>query len=185
VLADLARHPATARHIGAKLARHFIADDPAPALVERLARRFLDTDGDLREVAKALIGAPESWSAPRAKLKRPGEWMIAALRAAGAPPADVQSLIQAQNLLGEPLWRPPAPKGFDDGNAAWTEGLAQRVDIANQLAARVAASAAPEVTLETALGPLASAQTRLAVARAASRPQALTLVFMAPEFQRR
>jgi uncharacterized protein (DUF1800 family) len=188
VLADLARHPATAKHVGAKLARHFIADDPAPALVERLARRFLDTDGDLREVAKALIGAPESWSAPRAKLKRPGEWMIAALRAAGAPPADVQALIQAQNLLGEPLWRPPAPKGFDDGSAAWTEGLAQRVDIANQLAARVAASAAPEITLETletALGPLASAQTRLAVARAASRPQALTLVFMAPEFQRR
>jgi uncharacterized protein (DUF1800 family) len=111
--------------------------------------------------------------------------MIAALRAAGAPPGDVQALIQAQNLLGEPLWRPPAPKGFDDGSAAWTEGLAQRADIANQLAARVAASAAPDVMLDTALGPLASAQTRLAVARAASRPQALTLVFMAPEFQRR
>ena len=185
VLADLARHPATARHVGAKLARHFIADDPAPALVERLAKRFLDTDGDLREVAKALISAPESWSAPRTKLKRPGEWMIAALRAAGAQPVDAQPLIQAQNLLGEPLWRPPAPKGFDDGSAAWTAGLAQRVDIANQLASRVVASAAPDITLEAALGPLASAQTRLAVARAASRPQALTLVFMAPEFQRR
>jgi uncharacterized protein (DUF1800 family) len=185
VLADLARHPATAKHIAGKLARHFIADEPAGTLVDRLAKRFLDTDGDLRELAKALVSAPESWSAPRTKLKRPGEWMIAGLRATGSPAADVQPLIAAQNLLGEPLWRPPAPKGFDDGSAAWTEGLAQRLDIANALAARVAATAAPEAVLETALGPLASAQTRQAVARAASRPQALTLLLMAPEFQRR
>jgi uncharacterized protein (DUF1800 family) len=185
VLADLARHPATARHVSAKLTRHFISDAPAPPLIDRLAKRFLETDGDLRELAKALASAPESWSAPRMKLKRPGEWMIAALRAAGSPPADVAPLLQAQNLLGEPLWRPPAPKGFDDGSAAWTEGLAQRVDIAHALAARLAAAAAPDAALETALGPLASAQTRQAVARAASRAQALTLVFMAPEFQRR
>jgi len=185
VLADLARHPATARHVSAKLTRHFISDAPAPPLIDRLAKRFLETDGDLRELAKALASAPESWSAPRMKLKRPGEWMIAALRAAGSPPADVAPLLQAQNLLGEPLWRPPAPKGFDDGSAAWTEGLAQRVDIAHALAARLAAVAAPDAALETALGPLASAQTRQAVARAASRAQAFTLVFMAPEFQRR
>jgi uncharacterized protein (DUF1800 family) len=81
--------------------------------------------------------------------------------------------------------RPPAPKGFDDNSAAWTDGLAQRLDIANQLASRLAASAAPDAALEAALGPLASAQTRDAIARAATRPQALTLLFMAPEFQRR
>jgi uncharacterized protein (DUF1800 family) len=131
------------------------------------------------------VSAPESWNAARTKLKRPGEWMIAGLRATGSPAADVQPLIAAQNLLREPLWRPPAPKGLDDGSGAWTEGLAQRVDIANALAARVAATAAPEAVLETALGPLASAQTRQAIARAASRPQALTLLLMAPEFQRR
>ena len=65
-----------------------------------------------------------------------------------------------------------APKAFDDNSAAWTDGLAQRLDIANQLALRLAAGAAPEVTLEAALGPLASAQTREAIARAATRPQA-------------
>src|SRR5581483_2234369 len=63
--------------------------------------------------------------------------MVAALRATGVMPSDVRPLIQAQITLGEPLWRPPAPKGFDDGNAAWTDGLAQRLDIANQLAPRV------------------------------------------------
>jgi uncharacterized protein (DUF1800 family) len=185
VLADLARHPATAKHVSTKLARHFIADEPAPTLVDRLARRFRETDGNLRELAKALVSAPESWSAPRSKLKRPGEWMIAALRAAGAAPADVQPLMQALNLLGEPLWRPPAPKGFDDNSAAWMAGLALRLDIASQLAARVGALAPPHAILETALGPLASADTRQAIARAASRPQALALLFMTPEFQRR
>ena len=49
VLAALARHPATAKHVATKLARHFIADEPPPALVERLAKRFLDTEGDLKE----------------------------------------------------------------------------------------------------------------------------------------
>jgi uncharacterized protein (DUF1800 family) len=185
VLADLARHSATANHVCARLAQHFIADEPPRTLVDRLAKRFAETDGNLREVAKALVTAPESWSAPRAKLKRPGEWMIAALRAAGSAPADAQPLIQAHNLLGEPLWRPPAPKGFDDNSKAWMDGIAQRLDIANQLALRVAGSAAPDAVVETALGPLASAQTRQAVARAASRPQALALLFMAPEFQRR
>ena len=185
VLADLARHPATSNHVCTKLAQHFIADEPPRTLVDRLAKRFAETDGNSREVAKALVTAPESWSAPRAKLKRPGEWMLAALRAAGSAPADAQPLIQAHNLLGEPLWRPPAPKGFDDNSKAWMDGIAQRLDIANQLALRVAGSAAPDAVVETALGPLASAQTRQAVARAASRPQALALLFMAPEFQRR
>src|SRR5581483_8693573 len=99
--------------------------------------------------------------------------MVAALRATGVMPSDVRPLIQAQITLGEPLWRPPAPKGFDDGNAAWTDGLAQRLDIANQLARRVGNAADPEAAVDAALGPLASEETRQTVARAESRPQAL------------
>jgi len=57
VLADLARHPATAAHVAFKLARHFSSDEPSPTLVERLSKRFLETDGDLKEIAKALIEA--------------------------------------------------------------------------------------------------------------------------------
>jgi uncharacterized protein (DUF1800 family) len=184
VLADLARYPATARHIATKLARAFVADAPPPALTDRLAKRFLDSDGDLKELARALVTAPEAWAAPRAKLKSPGTWFVAALRATGVTPPDIRPVIQAQNMLGEPLWRPPAPKGFPDDSAAWMDGIAQRIDIANQLAARVAALVDPEAAIDTALGPLASADTRQTVARAASRPQALTLLLMAPEFQR-
>ena len=185
VLATLARHPATAKHLAGKLARHFVADEPPPALVERLAKRFLATQGDLKEVAKTLLTAPEAWEAPRAKLKRPGEWVIGALRAVGVTAPDIRPVMQAQNLLGEPLWRPAAPKGFADESAPWLDGLAQRLDIANQLARRAGGEADPREVFEEALAPLASTETRQAVTRADSRPQALALLFMAPEFQRR
>jgi len=185
VLLDLARHPATARHLAQKLARAFVADVPPAALVESLAKRFEDTDGDLKEVAKTLVSSPEAWAAPREKLKTPGEWIVAALRATGASPPDIRPVLQAHNLLGAPLWRPPAPKGFPDDSAVWMDGIAERLDIANQLARRMAPLVDPEGAVDLALGPLATAETRQAVARAESRPQALALLLMAPEFQRR
>jgi uncharacterized protein (DUF1800 family) len=184
VLADLARHPATAKHVATKLARHFIADDPPARLVDRLTQRFLDTDGDLKEVVTALIAAPESWEPEQTKIKRPGEWIMAALRTTGEP-GDTVRILQAQASLGEPLWRPPSPKGFSDDNAAWLDGLGQRLDIANAFAHREGLGIEPQAVMDAALGPLASAETRRAVARAESRPQALTLLLMAPEFQRR
>ena len=184
VLADLARHPATAKHIATKLARHFVADDPPPPLVDRLTQCFLDTDGDLKEVTKVLVAAPEAWSPEQAKIKRPGEWIVAALRATGEK-GEIGRIIQAGNLLGEPLWRPPAPKGFSDENAAWLDGLAQRLDMANAFAHREGLAIEPEAIMETALGPLASSETRQTIGRAESRPQALTFLLMASEFQRR
>src|SRR5450432_3362391 len=185
VLQALARHPATARHVVTKLARHFVADDPPLALVDKLTKRFLATQGDLKEMAKTLIAAPESWAAPPRKLKRPGEWMIGMLRATDTDPPDIRPILQAQNLLGEPLWRPPAPNGFADQDAAWIDGMSQRLDIATQAARRLGNRIDPKAALDLALGPLASAETRQTINRAESRPQALALLFMAPEFQRR
>jgi len=184
VLADIARHPATAAHVARKLARHFAADEPPPALVERLTRCFLDTDGDLKEIAKALIDAPETWSIERVKLKRPSEWLISAWRGIGVmPPA--QPALQAMGYLGERMWRPSAPQGFADVQAAWIDGLAQRLDIANRIAGLVQERIEPDAFVETALGPLASDETRKTIERADSRQQALTLAMMSPEFQRR
>jgi uncharacterized protein (DUF1800 family) len=185
VLRTLARHPATAKHVATKLARHFVADDPPLALIDTLSKRFLDTEGDLKEMAKALIAAPESWSSSPRKLKRPSDWVIGMLRAADSDPPDVRPIVQAQMLLGEPLWRPPAPNGFADTEAAWIDGMAQRLDIASQAARRLGDGIDPAAALEQALGPLASADTRQTIKRAESRPQALALLFMAPEFQRR
>ena len=184
MLADLARHPATAAHIARKLARHFSADEPPPALVQRLEKCFLDTDGDLKEIAKALIEAPETWSEERTKLKRPSEWLLSAWRAIGVAP-DPQRGLQAMAYLGERMWRPNAPQGFPDVQTAWIDGLAQRLDLANRIAELVAARIEPAAFIETALGPLASPETQQAIARAESRQQGLTLALMAPEFQRR
>jgi uncharacterized protein (DUF1800 family) len=154
-------------------------------LVDKLTKRFLATQGDLKEMAKTLIAAPESWAAPPRKLKRPAEWMIGMLRATDTDPPDVRPILQAQNLLGEPLWRPPAPNGFADQDAAWIDGMSQRLDIATQAARRLGNRIDPKAALDLALGPLASAETRQTINRAESRPQALALLFMAPEFQRR
>ncbi|MGI8527274.1 MAG: DUF1800 domain-containing protein [Pseudolabrys sp.] len=185
VLLRLAADPATARHIATKLARHFVADVPPQALVDRLAKRFLDTGGDLKEISKTLIAAPESWDAPRGKLRRPAEWLVSALRATGISPSDVRPLVQEQNLLGEPLWCPPAPNGFSDDSATWMDGLAQRLDIANRFARRTGDLIDPEGVAEAAFGPLLSVDTRETLARAESRPQAVALLLMSPEFQRR
>jgi uncharacterized protein (DUF1800 family) len=185
VLDDLARNPATARHVSTKLARHFIADEPPPALVDLLSLRFLETDGDLKELAKALVTAPEAWAPERAKIKRPGEWLVAMRRAAGRVNPNIQGMTNQQALLGEPLWRPSAPKGFSDDNAAWLDGLALRLQAANAFAQVVAADVDPKELVDVALGPLATEETRLAVARAETKVQALTLLVMAPEFQRR
>jgi uncharacterized protein (DUF1800 family) len=186
VLRDLAVHPSTATHIATKLARHFVADEPPPSLVTRLANRFTATGGDLKAVTEELIKAPESWSAPREKLKKPSEWIVAALRSSGAGRPDVRRLVQMQNLLGEPLWRPPAPKGFSDDSAAWIDGISERLDIAQQIAHLASASnAEPDMLVETSLGPLASDETRKTIRGAESRQQALVLLLMAPEFQRR
>src|SRR3954463_420645 len=178
VLADLARHPATAAHVAFKLARHFSADEPSPTLVERLSRCFLDTDGDLKELAKALVEAPETWDEQRLKLKRPSEWLIATWRGIGVA-ADPRRVLDSHAYLGERFWRPPAPKGFTDEQSAWVDGLAQRLGIANRIGELVQARVEPGAFVETAMASLASPETRKAIARAESRPQGLTLAMMA------
>ena len=185
VLADLARHPATAQHIAQKLARHFVADEPPPALVAKLAKTFRDSDGNLKEVGKSLVTADEAWVPQRQKLKTPAEWVAGVIRLTGAQAnIPIGRVMNAQAALGEPLWRPPAPNGYPDGEAAWIDGVPHRIDIANEFAGRVP-RADPLALLESGLGPLASADTRATVARAESRSQALALLVMSPEFLRR
>jgi uncharacterized protein (DUF1800 family) len=186
VLADLARHPATAQHIAYKLACHFVADDPPPRLVANLAKTFKGSDGDLKAVAEALVEAEESWTTQRTKLKRPAEWIVGILRlTAGEGSIPIGRFLNAQASLGEALWRPPAPNGYADTEAAWIDGVPRRLDVANELAGPLAAGTDPLDLLDRGLGPLASAETRSTIARAESRAQALALLVMTPEFLRR
>ena len=185
VLKDLAKHPATATHVATKLARHFIADQPPAALVERMAKVFLDTDGNLREVAKAMVSADESWTQPPAKLKSACEWRVGMFRACGFAQIDPAGFAEGQALLGERLWRPPSPKGHPDDEASWIDSMGRRLDIANKFAERMADKVDPETVMESVLGSIVSTEVRQAVGRADSRQQALALLFMSVEFQRR
>ena len=185
VLRDLAAHPATATHLATKLARYFIADTPPPSLVERMAKTFLDTNGDLKEVARTMVLSDEAWTQPPSKLKRPSEWVVGMVRATGLTQADAARFADGQALLGEPLWRPPSPKGFPDDEGSWIDGTGRRLDVANNFAERVAGRVDPQDVSETVLGSSVSSEVKDAVGRAESRQQALALLFMSAEFQRR
>jgi uncharacterized protein (DUF1800 family) len=186
-LADIARHPSTAKFIATKFARHFVADDPPPALVARLQDSFQRSDGDLKALTMALVDSNEAWQAPLTKLRSPYEFLVASGRLLARVPDDPGPYLGGLNLLGQPLWSPAGPNGFPDSNAAWAapEGMKLRLDIAAQVAARVGNSIDPRDLLEFAAADAASAETRRTIERAESRQQALALLLMSPEFQRR
>jgi uncharacterized protein (DUF1800 family) len=186
-LADIARHPSTAAFIAGKFARHFVADDPPPALVARLRQAFHSSDGDLKALALALLDSDEAWQAPQTKMRSPYEFLVATGRLLARIPDDPGLYLGGLNLLGQPLWSPAGPNGFPDTNAAWAapEGMKLRLDVSAQVASRIGDSIDPRQLLELAAADAASPETRQTVERAESRQQALALLLMSPEFQRR
>ena len=186
-LADIARHPSTAKFIATKFARHFVADDPPPALVARLQEVFRKSDGDLKALTVALVDSDEAWQAPLTKLRSPYEFLVATGRLLAQIPDDPTRYLGGLNLLGQPLWSPAGPNGFPDTNAAWAapEGMKLRLDIAAQVASRLGDNVDPRDLLELVAADATSPETRRTVERAESRQQALALLLMSPEFQRR
>lgn len=185
VLADLAVHPATAQHIATKLARHFVADDPPAALVAKLKAVFLKSGGDLPSLYGALIDAPEAWASAPSKFKTPWEWSVSAFRALGLKETPDLAVVGMLNELGQPVWRPGSPAGFDDVAVRWAgpDALMKRVEVAQRLAARSNIDA-------RALGPKLfgdhlSADTQSAIARAGEGAEAIALLLVSPEFMRR
>jgi len=185
VLRDLAAHPATATHVATKLARHFVADEPPPPLVEQMAKTFRDTEGDLKQVAITMVSSDDAWRGSPSKLKRPSEWGVGMVRATGITVVDPTRFTAGQELLGEGLWRPSAPKGYPDDEASWIDGIGRRLDIANNFAERVAATADPQGIIEDVFASQIAPEVKQAVGRAESRQQALALLFMSADFQRR
>jgi uncharacterized protein (DUF1800 family) len=186
VLRDLAQHPATARHIARKLARHFIADDPPAAVVQKLETTFLGTGGDLGAVARALVEQPQAWAAPPAKVLPPYDFLVAAARGF-ALEAKPQEVLRLATLLGQPLWRPPAPAGWPDSDGAWAgpSALRERLRVAEVAARQATRLADPRAVADDILGDAMGTPTRQAIARAETREQGLELLLMSPEFQRR
>jgi uncharacterized protein (DUF1800 family) len=187
VLRDLARQQATAHFIATKLVRHFVADDPPPAVVSRVAGAFTASEGDLTAVYGALLDAHESWAQPLPKFKTPSDYIVSAYRGLSLPVDAGKGPLIPFELLGQRTWSPGSPAGWPDRSADWdgASALIKRIEWADAVGARVgsrrdAAGLAPQL-----LGTNLSDSTRTAVARAASASQALTLLVASPEFMRR
>lgn len=187
ILRDLAVHPATALHLSFKLARHFVADAPPPALVERMAAAFLRSDGDLPSLYRAMLIDDAAWSQDARKFKTPEDFVISAMRA-GELQLDRQPriLLRLLQALGQPTFTPRSPAGFPDTAADWASGdaLHKRLQAASGLAELVPAGRRP---LELAIDALGERAVRGALAdalrRAGSPREGFALLFSAPAFQ--
>jgi uncharacterized protein (DUF1800 family) len=187
VLRDLARQPATAKHIATKLARHFIADDPPAKAVQRIEQAFLKSSGDLPTVYRALIEAPEAWRPEAAKFKTPSDYIVSTYRGLQVPVNGRRGVLVAFEALGQRPYSPGSPAGWPDRSTDWdgSSALLKRIEWADAVSERVgstrnAIDLAPEL-----LGKALTRATRTAIARAASASQALTLLLTSPEFLRR
>jgi uncharacterized protein (DUF1800 family) len=187
VLGDLAVAPATARHIATKLARHFIADDPPAAAVERIARVFERTGGDLPAVYAAVIDVPQAWDGSSPKFKTPQDYVLSLGRGLSLPSDSEPRVIAAFELLGQRTFAPGSPAGWPDRSSDWdgASALMKRIELSDSVAQKLgdrrnAMQLAPQL-----LGTTLTAATRESVTRAASPAQALALLLTAPEFLRR
>jgi uncharacterized protein (DUF1800 family) len=187
VLRDLAHHRSTAHFIATKLARHFIADEPPAAVVERLAHVFTQTGGDLPSVYRALIDSREAWEQPLAKYKTPVDYIISGYRGLGLPVDAGRSPLAPFELLGQRTWQPGSPAGWPDRSADWdgASALMKRIEWADAVGQRLgnrldALQLAPQL-----LGANLADTTRSAIEHAATASQAVTLLLSAPEFMRR
>jgi uncharacterized protein (DUF1800 family) len=187
VLRDLAAHPSTARHLAAKLARHFIADDPPPDSVERIAKAYHSSDGDLRHVYSALVAEDAAWKPAPAKYRTPYEFVIAALRAMAIDPPDSKKLAASFELLGQRTYSPGSPAGWPDTARDWdgADALMKRVEWSLAFAERTASLRDARQVATDVFGETVSPATARAIGRADSNAQALALLLMSPEFQRR
>ncbi|MGZ5492796.1 MAG: DUF1800 domain-containing protein [Thermoanaerobaculia bacterium] len=135
----LAHQPATAHHIAYKLAQRLVADEPPASLVDRVAKRFLATNGDLRQSVKEIIDSPEFRDPKyyRAKVKSPFEYAISAVRAIDGQVVDARPIARELQKIGEPLYGAQPPTGYSDKAETWvnTGALLNRLNFALALAA--------------------------------------------------
>ena len=188
VLHDLALHDSTARFVSTKLARHFVADEPPPALVARLADSWRKTGGQLPALYRTLIEAPEAWAAQPVKLKTPEEFVVSSARLLGLGEKAFQRQPDgAINQLGQRVQAAPSPAGWPDRAEEWLgpDAVWKRVEWATRVADRVGRNVDARAVAQASLGPLLHDDTARQIERAADGPQALTLLLLAPEFQRR
>ncbi len=185
-LRDLAHHPSTARRVAAQLARHFIADTPPVDAVERIARAFRDTSGDLRAVAVAVVREEAAWREPFAKVRTPNELVISAYRAVGAVPPPEMAFMTLKTLDQPPFFA-PSPAGWPDIASAWVspESVVRRTAWCQAFAERLPEPPDPAAMMENIFGATLPEEVQQSVRRAPSKRVGLALLLASPQFQRR
>ncbi len=186
-LLDFAHAPATASHVATKLARHFAGDTPPPALVDRLAGSFAASRGDLSTLYRTLIESPEPWAPTALKFKTPWEWTVSALRGLGREQLGPVQMAGVQSQLGQSVWKPGSPAGWDDTAASWAapDALLRRVEYAQRLVAPVAATLDARTLGPKILPGALESATQEQLAKAESPASALALLLVSPDFLRR
>ncbi|MFL5270325.1 MAG: DUF1800 domain-containing protein [Stellaceae bacterium] len=187
----LARSPATARHISFELAQYLVADDPPSALVEKLAARFMATDGNIGELLKTVFASREFWDSRGRKYKTPYQFVISAVRAAGLPVVNVRPLLGAMDQLGMPLFGCLTPDGYKNTEEAWLspDATTRRIGFATTLArgalpATGKSGPADAEHLKALFGSTMTAATWNAVNASPKELQA-ALILGSPDFMRR
>lgn len=193
VLRDLARHPATARHMAHKLAVHFVSDRPDPDLVKALTEAWRDTGGDLPEVYRAMLAHPGAWDPAPGNAKQPLDFIASACRALEVPHDILNARVKLAltdplRLMGQVWQTPIGPDGFPEEDAAWItpQGLAARLQWGFVLPQVLLKRRLPDPRefVETALGPRAPDAVRFAAGAAETRADGIGVVLASPAFQR-
>ena len=185
-LRDLAAHPATARHIATQLARHFISDTPPADAVERIARAFRNTGGDLKQVTLAVLREDAVWREPFAKVRTPTELVISAYRAVGTAPEPGLAFM-ALKKLDQPPFFAPSPAGWPDVASAWVspESVLRRTEWCQTFAELLADIPDPVEVMANSFGEALPEDVQRAVKRAPDKRAGLALLVASPQFQRR
>lgn len=194
ILDDLARHPATARHLAWKMAHHFVSDTPDPDLVEAMAGAY--GTGDLGAMTEAMLSHPAAWHPVRAKVRWPFDYIAAAARALHVPDAALMPATRQEGqrdfrnflgLMGQPWEEPPDPSGWPDVAEAWVSAqfLAARIDWAMRVPVRLLPDLPdPRAFVATAFaGP--PPEVARAAAAAEDRRTGIGVILASAAFQRR
>lgn len=195
LIRKLALHPSTARFISRKLAQRFVSDAPPQALVDRVAKRFLESGGDIRETLRALLLSDEflSLDYAKTKIKTPFEYIVSAVRAAGRPEINLNLAIASLRQMGQPLYLAQPPTGYSESAEDWvtSSGLVERLNFAVTLASKSAddAASAADIAHRILGAPLSqksigSIEKKVSASSQDSKNLALALVLGSPEFQR-
>lgn len=185
-LRDLAAHPSTARHIATKLARHFVADDPPQEAITKLAKKYMETGGNLKALNLMLIDMKECWDNPLSKVKTSYEYVLSACRLTGINFEPI-GFVKNMASLDYQVFAAKSPAGYPDTAIAniSPDGLVKRIEWAKIFCDRLPARWKPIDLAYEAFGPVLREETKFIINGAASGSDGFAFVLSSPEFQRR